>query len=1271
MAEEQMGKKRETQKEDEDHMSKLPEEILVWILCKLSVEAAARMSVVSRRWNKLWKKAIVVTLSLKFYCSKINRVLGLRSVTSDNKMQEYVNRVNQVLKLHKRPTLDEFTVAYPLHSKYSRDINKWVEFAAKKQVKKLALNFCVRYHSIDKKPSYDCGFLTSSGGIKFHELTDLYLKGVDVTDNVIHCLLSNSPLIERLCVNDSKRLHNLEVTASNLRYLDIRLCKKLEYLKIHAPNLNVMKLHTLAADPIHIRVNLYAPNLSRLSVVFSFARCLSEPILWPFTDYFQELFAQFSQVKKRLSIKIFPEVVCAIAKTSFVPHPELSYVEHLKVTVDCPWPSWYRATTYSWFQGILWPSSLVKAAPSLHKLSLKLFHRGHKFTLRDIDVMWRIEDIAKKVKENVGNYSHQNLKVVELIGYTGVRYEIQLLLHLVEIAASLEKLVIHVCVPNLYWHKEEHILRDDYLVLSLWHRKAHSFMIPYVSWASVWTGLKPKRCWPITCVDMEKSIKQVYGNLGPRSSLNGTQIERDGVIGLQTHGEADGNRGKKSGEDEVHINKLPEDILVWILCKLSVEEAARTSVVSRRWNKLWKKAIVVTPSLKFPCFQINRVIAMRSVMSDNKMHEYVNRVNQVLKLHTPPALDEFTVAYPLHSKYSQGMNKWVEFAAKKQVKKLILDFCIRNESIDRVPFYDGGFLASSGSIKFHKLRDLYLRGVDVTDNVIHSLLSNSPLIERLCVINSQGLHNLEVTASNLRYLYIRRCENLKYLKIYAPNLSVMKLHAITEFPINPKHVHFDSYAPNLSRLSIDFWNKISRSVVFHSPTRGPSVFSEALPVRRYSGTKYPIVPAATEDEDQSIKLAEEILESIMCLLPVEGGARASVVCWRWNKLWKKAIVRTPRLDFYVTNRMHCMLRWPCKTSESEDEDHISKLPEEILVWILYKLSVEEAARMTVVSRRWYELWKKAIVVSPRLEFYCSKINSVFGLRSRTSDNKMHEYVNRVNQVLKLHKPPTLDEFAVSYPLHSKYSQDINNWVEFAAKKQVKKLALNFCIRYQSTDKEPSYDCGFLTSSGGMKFHKLRDLYLVGVDVTDNAIHCLLSNSPLIERLCVIDSQRLHNLEVTASNLRYLVIRRCEKLEYVKIYAPNLNVLKLHRIVIHFNLYAPNLSRLSVVFSRIVYEPILRPFSDYFHELFAQFSHVKKRLSIKIFSKVFCAIAKTSFVPHPELSYVEHLKVTVNCPWPSWYKATTYSWFQGILWPSSLVKAAPSLHKLSVKVSSVH
>lgn len=38
---------------------------------------------------------------------------------------------------------------------------------------------------------------------------------------------------------------------------------------------------------------------------------------------------------------------------------------------------------------------------------------------------------------------------------------------------------------------------------------------------------------------------------------------------------------------------------------------------------------------------------------------------------------------------------------------------------------------------------------------------------------------------------------------------------------------------------------------------------------------------------------------------------------------------------------------------------------------------------------------------------------------------------------------------------------------------------------------------------------------------DEAIKCLFSNSPFIERLCVIGLQNLHNPELHAPNLKYL------------------------------------------------------------------------------------------------------------------------------------------------------
>ena len=77
--------------------------------------------------------------------------------------------------------------------------------------------------------------------------------------------------------------------------------------------------------------------------------------------------------------------------------------------------------------------------------------------------------------------------------------------------------------------------------------------------------------------------------------------------------------------------------------------------------------------------------------------------------------------FPLNLSYPDHFITLVEFAATKQVQKLKFDFCIPSapnpteSSYD--PFYDG-FLASPGAIRLYWLRDLCLRGVNVSDNVI-------------------------------------------------------------------------------------------------------------------------------------------------------------------------------------------------------------------------------------------------------------------------------------------------------------------------------------------------------------------------------------------------------------------------------------------------------------------------------------------------------------------------------------------------------------------------
>ncbi|KAF3438148.1 hypothetical protein FNV43_RR20904 [Rhamnella rubrinervis] len=221
----------------------------------------------------------------------------------------------------------------------------------------------------------------------------------------------------------------------------------------------------------------------------------------------------------------------------------------------------------------------------------------------------------------------------------------------------------------------------------------------------------------------------------------------------------------------------------------------------------------------------------------------------------------------------------------------------------------------------------------------------------------------------------------------------------------------------------------------------------------------------------------------------------------------------------------------------QDGARINELPDEILVGILCFLSLEEAIRTTVLSRRWKNLWMNV----PKLEFCWRNKRFPYDFRPRDM-SKVKAKVNFVNDVMKLHETTTtsIEELTICLPLGSKYSDDIDKWVEVAAVKRVEKLKLDFGIGDLAT--------------------------FIFVDVVDKAIECLFSNSPLIERLCLRYSQKLHKLEVAdAPSLKYLEIVYCDHLQHFHISAPNLNTIRLfvRSGLVRLNLYAPSLCHASL------------------------------------------------------------------------------------------------------------
>ncbi|CAN1189623.1 Putative F-box/LRR-repeat protein At5g02930 [Linum perenne] len=250
----------------------------------------------------------------------------------------------------------------------------------------------------------------------------------------------------------------------------------------------------------------------------------------------------------------------------------------------------------------------------------------------------------------------------------------------------------------------------------------------------------------------------------------------------------DSDRGSKKLHDypvgeEDQISRLTHGVLVEILSFLTLKEAARTSVLSKRWVDLWK----LLPNLEFDYGSM-----VKEILVEKKT--YIQLVSKVLAQHKGPKVDKFRVCLQLSSTSNSGgdIERWVEFAISKGVERLDLDFnseipgmesdedyeedcCDGYYSILRSrSFYQSGVLLGLSNIQY--FRSLRLRYVYLTDVIFHHLVSCCHLLEKLVLDCCGGLVKANATALAsspslpLKHLEIRSCYHLKEVEIYAPNL---------------------------------------------------------------------------------------------------------------------------------------------------------------------------------------------------------------------------------------------------------------------------------------------------------------------------------------------------------------------------------------------------------------------------------------------------------------------------------------------------------------------
>ncbi|XP_024626901.1 F-box/FBD/LRR-repeat protein At1g13570 [Medicago truncatula] len=225
------------------------------------------------------------------------------------------------------------------------------------------------------------------------------------------------------------------------------------------------------------------------------------------------------------------------------------------------------------------------------------------------------------------------------------------------------------------------------------------------------------------------------------------------------------------------ISELPDDILCDMLTTLSMKDLLKSSILSKRWSKLWGSR----RDLYFDVFNVfgssekelqktgylidvtSRFSVDRCIDLYKTKDEFVKRVDQFVKNFPGTVINSFLVSFYLNCEQSNTIDQWISFAIAKGVGMIDLLFLgepypahpnPHPDPSKRYKFAFDLFSETTASalkhlrleccivcnptncdfIPFKNLTYLSLNEVKVDEMFIESLLSNCGLLEELCLV---------------------------------------------------------------------------------------------------------------------------------------------------------------------------------------------------------------------------------------------------------------------------------------------------------------------------------------------------------------------------------------------------------------------------------------------------------------------------------------------------------------------------------------------------------
>ncbi|KAJ9559055.1 hypothetical protein OSB04_013669 [Centaurea solstitialis] len=203
------------------------------------------------------------------------------------------------------------------------------------------------------------------------------------------------------------------------------------------------------------------------------------------------------------------------------------------------------------------------------------------------------------------------------------------------------------------------------------------------------------------------------------------------------------------------LSNLPESLVGLILERLPIQDAVRTSILSKKWRYRWTTMTSLVLDKQF-----SRKYANNGAYDHNG---FIRIVNQVIILHPRP-ITKITLHIPqMHLDSFQEIDQWMLFLSRNGIRVLVFTNSNR-------PYKLPSQLSSCSKLRklklencifapplkfegFPNLESLSLTKIDFRADSCGTLV-NLPRLKRLTFFSCKNVHNFKINAQKLEYLFV-------------------------------------------------------------------------------------------------------------------------------------------------------------------------------------------------------------------------------------------------------------------------------------------------------------------------------------------------------------------------------------------------------------------------------------------------------------------------------------------------------------------------------------